>query len=451
MAVHVAEKPHAVLGPSKWDQWGNCPGSIALTDGLPNNSSGYAKEGNAAHALLEDCLEGGFDAEDLLGREYEIEGEIFTVDMDMADAVNTAIGWVREAIDPARGDVLLVEQQVPIAFLTGETDATGTSDVIGIVDGGKTLVVMDYKHGRGVQVYATTYVSEEDREAGIEPDPNGQMAMYGLGALHMLAPIYEDIETVRLVIMQPRIEWHDSVDLPVAKLLEFGEKVTLAAGAVELNRQVHAEGNTLDLVPTDKGCKFCKAKHFCPALQGVMTNALAVASTAEDFDDLTLPKKAASVVIDDAIPAEKLAEMMRAAPMIETVLKAVRAEVERRLFDGETVPGFYLGEGKKGNRQWIDEDQAAIELTKSGRLKVDEAFEKKVLSPTKAEKVLKSRPKIWAKIAPLIHQPDGKPSVCSDGDKNPPYLLGSSVEAFEDLTVAPESAAIEGPSVDPFS
>ena len=94
MAVHVAEKPHAELGPSKWDQWGTCPGSIPLTAGMPNNSSAYAREGTAAHQLLQDCLEGGFDAEDLLGREYEIEGEVFIVDMDMADAVNTALGWV---------------------------------------------------------------------------------------------------------------------------------------------------------------------------------------------------------------------------------------------------------------------------------------------------------------------------------------------------------------------
>lgn len=449
MSVHVPDKPHAVLGPSKWDQWGTCPGSIPLTEGLPNNSSGYAREGNAAHALLEDCLEGGFDAEDLLGREYEVEGEIFVVDMDMADAVNTAIGWVKQEIDVDKGDILLVEQQVPISQLTGETDAVGSSDVIGICDGGKLLVVMDYKHGKGVQVYASTYVVEEDAAAGVGPDPNGQMAMYGLGALHMLMPIYDTIERVKLVIMQPRIDWYDSIEMPVAKLLEFGEKVTEAAGMVELNRQVHAEGNTLDLVPSDKGCKFCKAKHFCPALKGVMTNALAVASKATDFDDLTLPKKAASVVIDEQIEPEKLAEMMRAAPMIETIIKAVRAEVERRLFDGQQVPGFYLGEGKRGNRAWIDEDQAAIELTKSGRLKVDEAFEKKLLSPTKAEKVLKSRPKIWAKIAPLIHQPEGKPSVCADGDKNPPYRLPSP-EDFEDLTAEPEGAAIEA-SVDPFS
>lgn len=431
MAVHVPEKPHAILGPSGWDRWGTCPGSVPLTEDMPRDSSRYAREGTAAHQLLEDCLDGGFDAEDLLGREYDVEGEIFTVDMDMADAVNTALSWIYQEIDPTRGDVLLSEQDVPIAFLTGETDATGASDVIGIVNGGKTLVVMDYKHGQGVQVYASEKLDDEAFERGDKPQPNGQMAMYGLGALHMLEPIYEEIEQVKLVLMQPRLDWHDEITLTVDELRAFGERVTLAAGRVEMARQYEGD----QLVPSDKGCKFCKAKSFCPALANLTTNALAIASNAADFDDLTLPKKAASVTIDEKISNEKLAEMMRAEPLISAIFKDVRAEVERRLFAGENVPGFYLGEGKKGNRQWADEQQAAIELTKAGRLKVDEAFDKKVISPTKAEKVLKSRPKIWSKIAPLITQADGKPSVCKEGDANPPAKLASSVDEFENLAV----------------
>jgi hypothetical protein len=449
MAVTIEERPHATLGPSGWDRWGACPGSVLLTEHLPYSSSGYADEGTAAHQLLEDCLQSGLGAEDLLGREYIVNGNLYVVDMDMADAVNTALAWVAEEIDEVRGDILMSEQQVPIAHLTGETDAEGSADVIGIVDGGKTLVVMDYKHGKGVQVYATEKLDSEAYERGEKPQPNGQLAMYGLGSLHMLAPLYDEIEKVKLVIMQPRLDWRDDVTLTVAELRAFGDKVTLAAGKVELNRDLAAQGLLIDLVPTDKGCKFCKAKHTCPALSGLTSNALSIASSAADFDDLTLPKKAASVVVDESISTEKLAEAMRAAPLIEDFIKAVRAEVERRLFAGEEVPGFYIGEGKKGNRAWLDKEEAALELTKSGRLKVDEAFDKVVISPTKAEKLLKDRPKIWSKIAPLIGQSEGKPSVCKVGDKNPPYLLGSTAEAFEDLTAAPESAAVEAPKAEP--
>ncbi len=436
MAVTVEEKPHATLGPSGWDRWSNCPGSVPLTQGMPGTSSKYAREGTAAHSLLEDCLLGGFDAEDLLGREYIVEGELFVVDMDMADAVNTALGWVRDEIDPARGDILLVEQQVPIAHLTGEEGAIGSCDVMGICDGGKLLVVKDYKHGQGVQVYASTK----------DGKPNGQMGMYGLGALHMLSPIYDGIERVKLVVMQPRIDWHDSFELTVDELLAFGEEVTLAAGRVEVNRGYAAEELALDLNPGDKQCKFCKAKHFCPALKGQVENALALSSTAVDFDDLTLAKKASSVEVTQDISNEKLAEGMRAADLIEIYVKALRAETERRLFDGQQVPGFYIGEGKKGNRAWANPAEAEAQLKK--RLKADEVYSKKVISPTEAEKKFKAKPAIWAKIAPLITQSEGKPSVCRDGDKNAPYKLVADTGDFDDLTAAAEPLTIEATAVD---
>lgn len=433
MPVAIAERPHAILGPSSWDRWSTCPGSVPMTEHLPPTSSKYAREGTAAHQLLEDCLKGNFDAEDLLGRQYEVEGEIFTVDMEMADAVNTALGWVREEVDVEAGDILMVEVGVPIAHLTGETDAEGSADIVAICDGGKTLKVMDYKHGKGVQVYAST------QDGG----PNGQMAMYAHGALHMLSSLYDEIDTVKMFIMQPRVEWFDSHEMAVDELHAFADLVTEAAGRVELNRQVALEGNELDLVPTDKGCKFCRAKHHCPAFQNLTVNALSVVSTAEDFEDLTLPKKAASVVVDDSVAAEKLAEAMRAIPMVEQFIKAVRAEVDRRLLAGEPVPGFKLVEGKKGNRQWRDAEEAAAELTKSGRLKADEAFEKKPISPTKAEKLLKDRPKIWSKIAPLITQSEGQPSVAPEDDPRPALQLGSTIEDFEDLTSAEEPPMIE--------
>lgn len=435
MATHVAEKAHAELGPSKWDQWGTCPGSIVLGADLPNKSNDYADEGTAAHELLANCIDGGLDAEDLLGKEYEVNGKIWPVTRDMADAVDAALNYIRDRVNPERGDVLYSEQSVPLQWLTGEQDAEGTSDVIAIVEAGKRLLIMDYKHGQGVKVYASD-------QMGLEP--NGQMAMYASGALEKYGLLYDEIETVETVILQPRLEHIDEFEMSVEELREFEAKVTLAAGAVELERQAHLEGSAeLTLVPSDKGCKFCRAKHVCPALRNLTSRTLSVASEATDFEDLTLPKQASSAThIGEHITAEKLAEVMRASAMIETFIKAVRAEVERRLLAGEPVPGYYLGVGKAGARAWSDGELALKELTKSGRLKMAEATTAKVISPTQAEKLLKGRPKIWSQIVPLITNPAGGPSVCRDGDKNKPYLLPSSTpEDFDDLDAPKVDAA----------
>lgn len=430
---HVPEKTHAVLGPSGWDTWGNCPGSVPLGADIPNSSSSYARLGTAAHALLEDCLVDKCDAEDLIGKEYEVEGECYTVDSEMAEAVDAALNYIRDTIQPERGDILMTEASVPLQWLTGEQDAEGTSDVIGIVDGGKTLIVADYKHGEGVMVYASEKPDEDGKR-----QPNGQMAMYALGRLQQIGIVYDEIETVKLVILQPRKEHIDEFELPIEDLNAFASVVTEAAGRVEINRQLHEQGEALDLNPTDKGCKFCKAKARCPALRNLTTNALAVVSSADDFEDLSLPKKASSVVVDDNTAAEKLAEVMRASDLIDDFISAVRAEVQRRLMAGDEIPGYYLGVGRAGRRRWADDDFALKELTKSGRLKMAEATEAKIISPTKAEKLLKDRP-IWGKIAPLIETPAGGPSVCKEGDKNPRYILPSSTpEDFEDLTVQPD-------------
>ncbi|MES2753201.1 MAG: DUF2800 domain-containing protein, partial [Pseudomonadota bacterium] len=129
-----------------------------------------------------------------------------------------------------------------------------------------------------------------------------------------------------------------------------------------------------------------------------------------------------------------LAEAMRAAPLIEIWMNGVRAEVDRRLLDDQPVPGFYLGQGKQSNRAWQSE-HAAEEALKKLRLGVDAVYTKKVISPTKAEALLKKEPKKWAKIAPLIapRQP-GKPTVCKDGDTTAPWVPPTAdADDFPDL------------------
>ena len=428
----VAEKEHAVLGPSGWHTWGNCPGSVPLSDGIVKQTSSYAKEGTAAHALLEQCLSENADAETKIGEEYEVEGEVFVVDQEMADAVNSTIDIVRSYLD--EGAILQVEQTVPLAFMTGEQGAEGTCDVAVIREGGTHLVIADFKYGKGVMVYASEPIPETTQMR-----PNGQLAMYALGWLQKYGIVYEEVTKVTLAVIQPRLEWHDEYTLPIEQLREFENVVREAAGAVELERL--SDTSELTLVPGEKQCKFCDAKAICPALKNHVSTSLAVIaepSKVEDFADLTLPKQAAAVAVRPDISNEKLAEFMRAVSLIEEAIGAARAEVERRLFAGQDIPGFYLGVGRKGRRQWRDEDQALKELTKSGRLKMAEAQARKPISPTEAEKLLKDRPQIWAKIAPQIHQPEGKPSVCREGDKNPRYQIVASEEDFADLDAAPK-------------
>lgn len=415
----IKDKEHAELGPSSWDRWSNCPGSVALSRGR-NSTSKYAAQGSVAHEVADRVLKGDvISADALLGQVFQHEGFDIEVDDEMVEAVNEYVRFVHEEV----GDgILLTEQQVPIGHLTGETGATGTADVIIIDD--KRMKVIDLKYGKGVRVNATD---------------NGQGRMYALGALHKFAAVYEDLEEVEIIIVHPRLE--DGITrevLSIGELEEFKDEVEIAAGHVAMAGDI-SESDMLDqyLRPGEKQCKFCPAAGICPALKAELSNALVPLSqcSAEDFADLTMPKQASSVAVTPDVSNEKLAEFMRAVPLIETAITAVRAEVERRLFEGQQVPGFYLGVGRKGNRKWDADVDIEAELKK--RLG-SQAYEKKLIGVPTAEKLFKQKPKTWAKIKNLIVQADGKPSVCAEGDKNEPYVPVTA-DDFADLTAQSEA------------
>ncbi len=409
-------KKHARLGPSGWDRWSNCPGSPALCDTVPNTTSRYAAHGSVAHEVADRVLrEDVASAGALLGEVFQQEGFSFEVDDEMVEAVDRYVEIVRERV---LDGLLFPEQGVPIGHLTGETGAAGTSDAIVIE--GKRMTVVDLKYGMGVRVNAVG---------------NGQGRLYALGALQKFGSSYEDIEEVEVMIVQPRLpDGISSEVLTIGELEEFKDEVELAAGLVALADAARGTDEFEEhLVVGEKQCKFCDAAGICPALRKDVSQQLTPLSScsAEDFADLSLPKQAASLSLKPDASNEQLAEFLRAVPLIEQAITSVRAEVERRLFDGQEIPGFYLGVGRKGNRAWSGEVNIEEELKK--RLGA-QAYTKKVIGVPAAEKLFKSKPRTWAKIKDLIVQPDGRPSVCAEGDSNARYVPVSA-EDFADLSV----------------
>lgn len=428
----VAEKKHAILSPSGHSRWSVCPGSVELERPFPNRGSKFARFGTAAHEIAERALTTGNDAEWWLDEELVVEGESIKVDMAMCDIVNTFVSYVRTFLDVEAGDVILAEQGVPLDHMTGEQGAEGTSDVIGFrkrPDGRYTIVVVDLKTGAGVPVFA------KDDSGKI----NGQMGMYAGGALRKFDDFY-DIADAQLVIIQPPLHIVDDVTISVEQLRAFMDEVSIAAGRTQIG--------SAELVPGEKQCKFCRAKSTCPALRD---NVLAIvtatngasASTAASFAAIdtnpgALPKLLAAeiAVADDG---ELLAAQMRATALVETWLKGVRAEVERRLFEGQKVPGYKVVQGKKGNRAWADPDEALALMKKMTGIKIDDVAPRAIVTPPAAEKLFKGKDKQWAKIAPLIApQKEGGPSVAPESDPRPEYQVVSTAESFAAVTAVEE-------------
>jgi len=387
---------HAKLSPSGAHRWMRCPGSVALEASFPDQSSAYAAEGTLAHTLASEYLDGTGDNLFMrVGEQHTVDGFTFTVDEVMAAYVMDYVRLVREY---AGDSLLLVEQRVPIGQITGEEGASGTSDTIAVDIANRVLFVIDLKYGMGVRVDAAD---------------NPQLMLYALGALEQCDQLGE-FDEVCMVIHQPRLNHVSEHWLSVGELLGFGNEVAFAA---EATRQPDAA-----LVPGEKQCRFCKAKATCPALAADVAEIVSGSATLDDF-----------ITPDATMGDNYLSVAMSKVELVEHWCKAVRAEVERRLLAGQPVDGYKLVEGKRGNRKWSS-DADAEALFKSFRLRQDEMYDYSLISPTKAEKLLKDTPKRWERAQALISRAEGKPSVAPATDKRPALAVQSVADDFRDLT-----------------
>lgn len=453
---------HAFLSPSGAAAWMRCNAKPYRERDFPDQSNESADEGTAAHYLLEQCLDQNVDAAHFNGlrikvgdgkTEFHTSGA-YPVGPDMTREIQKVLDLARS---DAEGATIYPEQVLPISQFTGEDGATGTCDMV--IVKGKTIWIRDLKFGRGVQVFA---------------EGNEQLLLYGGAALDEF-DVMGEIENLVLCIDQPRMSHFDKWELTVADARCILEGIKETASLI-----LATEAENLGATPGDKQCRFCKASATCkertdftlqlltdtftdldkgfikvemPQAEKLLAQAFDVKPAAMTYHEQTesghdgLPSaahftvkkpnirpslEAAEAKLPDASD-ERLATLMDAADMIEGFAKAVRAEVERRLLAGKFTDARYkLVEGRQGARSWTSEEEAEAAL-KAMRLKVDQMYDFKLISPTTAEKVLKeANPRKWNKLQPLIGRSDGKPSVAPASDKRPALSMAIA-EQFEEL------------------
>lgn len=420
---------HARLSPSGAHRWVPCPGSAVLELGRESATSRYAAEGTAAHEIAAAALRAGTDAVAYIGRTVEADGFTFTVDDDMARGIQSYLNLVRQ-VEAETGGTLRVEQPLPIGDLTGEKDATGTGDAIILTD--DTVVVIDLKFGMGERVDA---------------EGNQQLGMYGLGALDAY-DILGEFDRVRMIICQPRVDH-------VSEWVQTREELNILRGeiATAALRIRDADDPGVDIAdflnPGEKQCRWCKAKPICPALRALNAAVMFSDATADEFDDMTKVAKAGAdpevfAVLSPSLvgqiaraDAEMVAKLLPYKDLALTWWNALQARADELVLSGIPVAGFKAVQGKQGNRAWVDTDAAEAAL-KSMRLKHDQMYDYKLISPTTAEKILaKDSPKRWKTLQPLISRAEGKPTVVPASDKRPAIQVTPVADDFDDLTAPP--------------
>ena len=372
-------KQHATLAPSAAERWIHCPGSIKLSDQVPSpESTSYADEGTVAHTIGQLKLE--VAAGEVPEKEYgdtlhaivrSADGQYWCGEMD--EATDYYRDQVLERLAAAGDDAtLLVEQRYSLEPWVPE--GFGTSDAV--IIGGSTIEVIDLKYGKGIKV---------------EAKGNPQLRLYGLGAAMLFGDLY-DLDTVRMTIIQPRLDHISTEELPLAALYAWAENVVKPAATAAMGENA----------PTACGdwCRWCPAKAVCRTRAEKQLELAAF-----EFQRPAL------------LSSEEIADILGRAEALQQWVSDVEAYALQSALDGTTYAGWKLVEGRSV-RKYADDLKVAETLKAAG---YDEAllYERKLLGLTAMEKLV-GKKKLTETLGDLIVKPAGKPVLVPESDKRPP-------------------------------
>lgn len=415
---------HARLAPSSAKRWVNCPASVALIEKLPPQRAGYAAaEGTVAHAIHEEYHTGKIDGLELVsligtkrmcdGHEVEVTEEMIDSAVNYHEAVLADIAMLeldrRPNPDPARQPAKVVSlTEAKVKAVSIDPECEGTADKI-VYQKGKKLIVRDLKFGKGA----------------VEVEENEQMSVYAIGTMDTLAGwAFNEVE---LIVDQPRAKHEDGrerrwITTPAA-LKEFAAKAKAAAAET---RNPNAQ------LKAGPWCQstFCPVRSKCPAVHQ-QAQASAVVAFSDPLPALlpeqsTSQEKRAAAFVAMRLPEVRLlsdtqvVDAFRWREAVTGFFDAIEESLLERLAAGAKIDGVKLVDARV-NRKWINEDEV---VAKWG----EEAYEKKLLSPSKME-TLKGKK---AGVDAMTFKPEPKKLVVLATDARPEARV-TAQEAFAEI------------------
>ncbi|RPJ30465.1 MAG: DUF2800 domain-containing protein [Verrucomicrobiaceae bacterium] len=348
-----------------------CPGSVALVNKMPPQlSSKYADEGTLLHNVIADILDKSLPVDSFLGMKYQ---DIELTQELIDDKLLPALAALDE-IDPTKQMEFAVETRVGFGdFLP---DVFGSTDLLGRI--GTKALVIDWKFGDGVLVTA---------------EENPQLLFYAAAAMRTpeVQWVFKGATEIECVIVQPTKGVSRWVTTP-ERIKAFEHELAMAVR--------EAQKPDANLSAGDH-CRWCAAKPICPKMTGAVDRALK--TSLQDLD------------------AAQISAYLKNADVLEGWITDLRALAFQMLEKGIKLPEHKLV-AKRAVRRWTDEDAARAAL--SEHLLEEYIYDRVLISPAKAEKMLKNLgqplPDCVASTSSgstLAHVSDARPEVLQIGQQ----------------------------------
>lgn len=398
--INHAGRAHALLSASGASRWMACTPSVRIEEQYghgDDEESIFAKEGTLAHELSELKL-------------IEVAGLLNPIDEDphsdaladvrahelyayeMEEHTDTYVDTIMEQMSELGSEAkLLIEERVDFSKYAPEGFGTGDALILSP----KVLVIGDLKYGKGVQVDATD---------------NSQLKLYALGALSRYHEDYPEIETVRLIIIQPRLDHIDKYELSVKDLLKWGEEVVKVKAS-------EAMAGTGDF-KAGSHCRWCKHAPRCKALRDFSIEA-AKADFALDPEDVN-----SAGLTDD-----EMVQIFKDMSVIELWINKVQEYMHKEALKGKHWKGLKLVEGRS-SRTWQDQE-AVVQVLRDNLLTDQEIYSQKIQGITAIEGLL-GKKTFKEILGDLVVRPQGKASLVPVSDKRPEMGILSARSDFDD-------------------
>jgi len=392
MTAQHAERSHALLSASAAHRWLACPPSAQREAELPETYSEYAAEGTLAHEIAELYLtnylvptpQRTFTAKLNKFKKHELfKPEMIThVESYMDYIKSMAFGFGKEQ------PFIVAERRVNFDHYV--PDGYGTSDCI--IIGGNTLLVIDFKYGKGIPVSA---------------ENNPQMRLYALGAYAEYSLFY-DIKTVRKVIVQPRLDNISESEMSIEELLAWGEFIKPIAEKAYKGDGEYKSGDH---------CQFCKIKATCAARANAHNEITKYIDTGVPVKDLTL---------------DEIGYILSVSEQYKKWITHLEEYAFECMMNGEEISGWKLVKGRDGVRKYLDIDTLFDYLTSNNIIDKSMLFDNVPVSVPELEKRLGKN--VFAEhVTDYITRDEGKPTMAKITDKRPSYSAITAAEAFKDI------------------